>query len=277
MNSSEIFELMKKISEEANIEISPVSTGLTKGITLGSNEFRALKPQKVAIIVGEGVTPYDAGEIWHLFDQRYDMLLTKLDTRNLGRADLSRYTDIILPNSWGSALGKSETEKLKEWVREGGTLIGYKNAANYFKNNDFMKLELLENDVKAKDVTFAERQDFRGAQGIGGAIFRAKQDLSHPVNFGYKDDEIPLFRDTTIFVKADSTSYNNPIRYTENPLISGYISDPNLKLIAGTVPFKKASMGRGNVILFVDNTNFRAFWFGTNKLLMNAIFFGDEM
>lgn len=277
MNSSEIFELMKKISEGANIEISPMSTGLTKGISLGSNDFASLKPQKVAIIVGEGVTPYDAGEIWHLFDQRYDMLITKLDTRNLGGADLSKYTDIILPNSWGNALGKAETEKLKEWVKEGGTLIGYKNAANYFKDNDFMKLELLKNDVKAKDVTFAERQDFRGAQGIGGAIFRAKQDRSHPVNFGYKDDEIPLFRDTTIFVKADSTSYNNPIRYTENPLISGYISDPNLKLISGTVPFKKVGMGKGNVILFVDNTNFRAFWFGTNKLLMNAIFFGEKM
>ncbi len=277
LNSKELFELVTKISKEANIEFQGVATGLTKGISLGSNEFRALKPQKVAMIVGEGVTPYDAGEIWHLFDQRYDMLLTKLDTRNLGRANLSEYTDIILPNSWGNALGKNEINNLKEWVRDGGTLIGYKNAANFFKQNDFMKLEFLENDVKPKNVTFEERRDFRGAQGIGGAIFRAKQDRSHPVNFGYMNDEIPLFRDTTIFVKADSTSYNNPIQYTANPLISGYISDPNLKLIANTVPFKKTGMGRGNVILFTDNTNFRAFWYGTNKLLMNAIFFGDEM
>jgi len=29
--------------------------------------------------------------------------------------------------------------------------------------------------------------------------------------------------------------------------------------------------------LFTDNTNFRAFWYGTNKLLMNAIFFGEIM
>ena len=277
LNSTELFDLVTKISKEANIEFDGVATGLTKGISLGSNEFRALKPQKVAMIVGEGVTPYDAGEIWHLFDQRYEMLLTKLDTRNLGRADLSKYTDIILPNSWGNALGKAEIDNLKDWVRNGGTLIGYKNAANFFKKNDFMKMELSENEVKAKDVTFEERRDFRGAQGIGGAIFRAKQDRSHPVNFGYKNDEIPLFRDTTIFVKADSTSYNNPIQYTANPLISGYISDPNLKLIANTVPFKKANLGRGNVILFTDNTNFRAFWYGTNKLLMNAVFFGEEM
>lgn len=277
MDASELHEFLTKVSEESNVTISATPSGLTKGVSLGSRALRALKPQNIAMIVGDGITPYDAGEIWHLFDQRYDITLTKLDTRNFSRADLSSYTDIILPNSWGNALSKNDAEKLKDWVRSGGTLIGYKNAARWFKSNDFMKLDFLENEVKAKNVTFEQADDFHGAQGIGGAIFQAKQDRSHPVNFGYKDDNIALFRDTTIFIKADSTSYKNPIQYTENPLLAGYISDPNLKLISNTVPFKREGMGRGNVILFTDNTNFRAFWFGTNKLLMNAIFFGDEM
>ena len=277
MNSEEIFKVLSEISKNANIELSPVVTGLTKGINLGSSYFRPIEPQKVAMIVGDGITPYDAGEIWHLFDQRYQMKITKLDTRNFGRADLSSYTDIILPNSWGNALEKRDIEKLKDWVKNGGTLIGYKNAANFFKSNEFMKLELLENKVKATNISFEQKDDFRGAQGIGGAIFEATQDRSHPINFGYNDNKIPLFRDTTIFIKADSTSYNNPIQYTANPLLSGYISKPNLKLIANTVPFKHVNMGRGNVVLFTDNTNFRGFWYGTNKLLMNAIFFGDEM
>jgi len=277
MNETEIFNFLTEVSEKSNLSINGVTTGLTQGINLGSNYFRPLEPQKVAIIVGDGITPYDAGEIWHLFDQRYDMNITKLDTRNFGRADLSEYTDIILPNSWGNALSKNDTEKIKDWVKDGGTLIGYKNAANWFNTNEFMKLEFLENKVKAKDITFEERNDFRGAQGIGGAIFEATQDKSHPINFGYESNKIALFRDTTIFVKADSTSYKNPIIYTDNPLLSGYISKPNLDLLANTVPFKQVGMGRGNVILFTDNTNFRGFWYGTNKLLMNAIFFGDEM
>ncbi len=277
LDAAALHGFISEVAKKSNVSIEGINTGLTKGISLGSNQLRAIEPQKVAMIVGDGITPYDAGEIWHLFDQRFEMKLTKLDTRSLSRADLSKYTDIILPNSWGSALGKSETDKLKEFVRGGGTLIGYKNAAKWFNSNDFMKLDFIENEVKPKNVSFEDARDFRGAQGIGGAIFNAKLDRTHPVNFGYKNDELPLFRDTTIFIKADSTSYNNPIQYTGNPLLSGYISAPNLKLIANTVPFKKASMGRGNVILFTDNTNFRAFWFGTNKLLMNAIFFGDEM
>ncbi|WP_324720491.1 M14 family metallopeptidase [Salinimicrobium sp. HB62] len=277
MDADEIFDLLKQVAEDSHVEISAADTGLTGGVNLGSNQFRALEPQKVALLVGDGITPYDAGEIWHLFDQRYDMQITKLDLSNFSRADLSRYSDIILSNSWSSALGKDEAEKLKEWVRRGGTLIAYKNAARWFDRNEFMDLEFKENEVQAKNISFEQRRDFRGAQGIGGAIFEAKQDRSHPINFGYKDDKIALFRDTTLFVEADSTSYNNPIKYTQEPLLSGYISEENLELLPETVPFKHNSIGRGNVILFTDNTNFRAFWYGTNKLLMNAIFFGDEM
>ncbi|GAB2778491.1 M14 family metallopeptidase [Actinomadura fibrosa] len=277
LKKDELHDFLSEVSTDAHISIDGVSTGSTTGIDLGSNEFRALEPQKVALLVGEGITPYDAGEIWHLFDQRYNMKITKLDITNFSRTDLDRYTDIILPNSWGSALDEKDADKLKEWVRGGGTLIGFKNAAKWFDKNDFMDLEFSESEVPAKNVTFEQKDDFRGAQVIGGAIFEAKQDRSHPVNFGYADDNIALFRDTTIFVKADSTSYKNPIKYTEKPLLSGYISEENLELMPGTVPFKQNSMGRGEVILFTDNTNFRAFWYGTNKLLMNAVFFGNEM
>ena len=91
--------------------------------------------------------------------------------------------------------------------------------------------------------------------------------------------ELQGFRrgDDSLFVKADKNSYNNPIRYTDSPLLSGYISEENLEQLGGTVPFKTGGLGRGQVVYFTDNTNFRAFWYGTNKLLMNAIFFGDQM
>ena len=78
-------------------------------------------------------------------------------------------------------------------------------------------------------------------------------------------------------MKPDKSSYNNPIQYTKSPLLSGYISKPNLDSLSTTVPLQIKRLGRGNVVAFTDNTNFRAFWYGTNKLLMNAIFFRDEL
>lgn len=270
----DLYRFLQDVAQNSHIKIDAVSTGLTQGIDLGSNRFRALEQPKVAIIVGDGIRSYDAGEIWHLFDQRYGIHLTKLDTRSLNRTNLNRYNTIILPS--GSA-GSSAMKKLKTWVQDGGTLIGYRNAINWLKTNEFIKLDLKKMKLDANDISFEQRGDFRGAQVIGGAIFEADIDRSHPINFGYKNEKIALFRNNTMFMKADKQSYDNPIRYTKNPLLSGYISKPNLDSLALTVPFKTKRLGQGRVIVFTDNTNFRAFWYGTNKLLMNAIFFREEL
>ncbi|WP_298312376.1 M14 family metallopeptidase [uncultured Aquimarina sp.] len=277
LNAEDIYSFLQKLASENHVNITGVSTGLTTGIDLGSTQFRALSLPKIALFTGNGITPYDAGEIWHLMDQRYNIPITKLNTDYLERRNLSRYTHIILPNSWNQSMDKNVIDKLKTWIRNGGTLIGYRNAAQFFKNNELMKIEFSKPENDAKNISFEQRRDFFGAQVIGGAIFQAKTDRSHPINFGYKNDKIAMFRNTTLFIKADKQSYNNPIQYTKSPLLSGYISKKNLDSLSGTVPFRHQSLGRGNTILFTDNTNFRAFWYGTNKLLMNAIFFSDEM
>jgi hypothetical protein len=277
LSPKDITKAIEEIVAQTGVTIDPANSGQTQKINLGSNQFKALKLPKVAMLVGDGINPYDAGEIWHLFDQRYDMYITKLDTKNFGRVDISRYTDIILPATRGNALNKDAAKKLKTWVQNGGTLIGYKNAGKWLEKNEFMKMTFKSNDTTATDISFEQRSNYNGAQYIGGAIFQTTLDRSHPIAFGYKNKNLPVFRNTTLFIEADKNSYNNPIKYTASPLLSGYISLPNLELLKNTVPFKKANLGRGNVLYFTDNTNFRAFWYGTNKLLMNAIFFGDHM
>lgn len=271
----EMYNFLSIIAKESATKIYGVTTGLNDGIDLGSNNFRAITAPKVAMLVGDGVAGNDSGEIWHLFDQRFDMHLTRLDTRYFNRVDIAKYTHIIIPSS---GLEKAAVEKLKTWVRNGGVLVGYKNTARWLSSNNMISLnfERTKRD-SIKGVSFEERSLQSGAQVIGGAIFEANIDRSHPVNFGYKNDKLALFRNSTMFLKADKNSYNNPIQYTSKPLLSGYISKENAKVIPNTVPFKVQRFGRGRVAVFTDNTNFRAFWYGTNKLLMNTIFFGDKM
>ena len=277
LSSKDIAKAIEEIVAQTGVTIDPANSGQTQKVNLGSNQFKALKLPKVAMLVGDGINPYDAGEIWHLFDQRYDMHITKLDTKNFRRVDISKYTDIIMPATRGNALNKDAAKKLKTWVQNGGTLIGYKSAGKWLEKNEFMKMTFKSNKTTATDISFEQRSNYNGAQYIGGAIFQTTLDRSHPIAFGYKNKNLPVFRNTTLFIEADKNSYNNPIKYTASPLLSGYISLPNLELLKNTVPFKKAKLGRGNVLYFTDNTNFRAFWYGTNKLLMNAIFFGDHM
>lgn len=275
LNADEMYTFLNEVAKESHLKMFGVSTGLNDGIDLGSNNFRNIKAPKVAMLVGNGIAASDPGEIWHLFDQRYDMHVTKLDMGNINRVNLSKYTALIAPSG---GVSKATAEKLKAWVRTGGILIGYRSAANWMNSNKLISLQFDRAKIDTvKDVSYEDRSLQSGAQVIGGAIFEAKIDRSHPINFGYKNDKIALFRNTTIFIKADKRSYNNPIQYTSSPLLSGYISKENAKVIKNTVPFKVQRMGRGRVIVFTDNTNFRAFWYGTNKLLMNAVFFGSQM
>lgn len=275
LDAAEMFTFLNEVADESHVNITGVTTGLNDGIDLGSNNFRAITKPKVAMLVGDGIAGNDSGEIWHLFDQRFDMHLTRLDTRYFSRVDISKYTHIIIPSS---GLDKNAVEKIKTWVRNGGVVVGYKNTARWMASNKMINLKFDRPKTDSiTNVSFENRSLKSGAQVIGGAIFEAKLDRSHPINFGYKDDKLALFRNSTMFIEADKRSYNNPIQYTANPLLSGYISKENAKVIPNTVPFKVQRFGRGRVVVFTDNTNFRAFWFGTNKLLMNTIFFGDKM
>ncbi len=276
LNENDLYDVLQNIASNSNITITSVKTGLTKGIDLGSNQFKNILNQRVAMLVGRGISSYDAGEIWHLFDQRYQMNITKLDISYLSSVDISKYTTIIIPNL-SSRSNATLLKKLKPWVQDGGVLIGYKNAVKWLSNNKLINLKYAIVNVKAKNISFEQKNNFSGAQKIGGAIFETRLDKSHPINFGYARNKLPMFRQTKLFIKPDSISYNNPIKYTNNPLLSGYISKPNLEVLKNTVPFQVKRLGRGRVIVFTDNTNFRAFWYGTNKLLMNAVFFGKEM
>ena len=276
LNSQELYNFLSEVAKESHLKIDGVTTGLNDGIDLGSNNFKNINLPKVAMLVGSGVNVSDPGEIWHLFDQRYDMHVTKLDLIYFNRIDISKYNVLIAPNSRN--LDKKSIEKLQSWVRNGGTLIGYRSAVKWLNTNKFINIEFEKSSNDSiKEVSFEAKSLKNGAQVIGGAIFEASIDRSHPINFGYKNDKIAMFRNTTLFMRADKKSFNNPIQYTNDPLLSGYISKENAKVIKNTVPFKVQPLGRGRVIVFTDNTNFRAFWYGTNKLLMNAIFFGDKM
>jgi hypothetical protein len=268
------YNFLNKLAKENSITIHGVNTGLADGIDLGSSHFKRISKKKIALLVGDGFSAYDCGEIWHLFDTRYDIKLTKLDVRNFSSANISDYSTIIMPSSRG--LNSKNSDKIKKWVENGGTLIAYKNSLKWVEKSNLVKYNFKETERTAKNISFEQKSNYFGSQAIGGAIFEVNIDRTHPINFGYKNKSISIFRNSTLFIEADKDSYNNPIIYSEKPLLSGYISEENLNNLKSTVPLKINKLNKGKIISITDNTNFRAFWYGTNKLLVNAIYFSDQ-
>jgi hypothetical protein len=275
-SSDEINEYIEQISKETGIDFYGLNSSRTDGIDLGSNDFKNINIPKIGLIVGNGVNSYDAGEIWHLLDTRYQIPTTKLDYNTLSKIDLNKYNTLIFVN--GSYSNNKTIDKLKSWVENGGNLIGFRNASKWLSENNFLKIKFIENIPLPKNVKFVDKNKFYGAQLTSGAIFNVELDLSHPINYGYYKKDLSIFRNTNIYIENDEIGFNNPIKYSkENTLISGYISKYNMKSIVNSRPFVNHKLKKGSVNVFTENTNFRAFWYGTNKLMMNAIFFAKIM
>ena len=273
MSSDDIYEKLTQISKKYNIDFESQSTGITSGIDLGSDYFIIVNEPKIGLIVGDGVRSYDAGEIWHLLDTRYDIPISKLDVDDLNYIDIDKYSHIILPDYNGRKL---DAEQLKKFINKGGNLIAYRNSVRWVSKN-INEIEFLSNDLKATGISFSDREKFYGAQQTGGAIFESNIDKSHPINYGIESETLPLFRNSNVYLAKSEQSFNNPISYSSNPLMSGYISEENLAILKNSVPFKIIRSGRGKIMLMTDNTNFRAFWYGTNRILLNMLFHSNIM
>jgi hypothetical protein len=178
---------------------------------------------------------------------------------------------IIVAGSPG--LSPEAVKNIKDWNRKGGVIIGYKSGNEWLARNEFAEIEYIP-PVSRNRLTgiYANRQADRLVHQIPGSIFETRLDLTHPLCYGFSKQLLPIFKSGNSAVKVNGNIYNNPVRYTERPFLSGYCTKENLDRISGSA---FASVHEKKVISIYDNTNFRAFWYGTSKIFMNAVFFGQ--
>jgi len=281
-SSDNLFEDLKSLTSKHGINVYAFNTGLDyKGVSLGSPSFDNIQKPKVMMLIEGRVRSYDAGEVWHLFDQRYKMPLSLLSIDMFNRADIDKYNTLVLVDGSYGDISDQAKEKLKNWVREGGTIVASKGALNYLNAAGLGKFQIKNgnngDDDKSSSQRYADIREYRGAQQIGGSIFELNIDTTHPLFYGYYKSTMPVFRNSEIFMEKASNPFANPAVYTNSPLLSGYISEENLEKVKNTSAVGVTSFGRGQVIGFTDNMNFRAFWYGTNKAFINAVFFGPNI
>ncbi len=266
-------------AQRTQVAFTAVQSSYTKsGIDLGSRKFMSVSKPRIAILAGNGVSSYEVGEVWHLLDTRYHMPATLLDVSYWQRYDLSRYNVIVMPHGSWSALGEAAARKLEAWLEDGGVLIAWKGALRWLNQRDLADLNFIETgkpDYLKQRRPYGKLEADRGGQVIGGAIFEADADLTHPLLFGYIQKRIALFRNHNFMLHLPENPWAAPLVYTNRPLLAGYISSHNLKKLSGSAAAIICGQGKGRIIALADNPCFRAFWYGTNKLFANGIFFGN--
>jgi hypothetical protein len=275
MNINSVSELVNQLISQYHINAFVVRTGYSsEGVDLGSSKFVVLKQPSVALITGPGVNATDAGEVWHLLDQRMDFQVTQLEPAVLRRADLDRYSAIIMT---GGTYGDVDKDKLKSWVQSGGTLILTEEAISWaaqqgISSATFKRPKSITDSTQYRP--YDTRDEVNGAQQVRGAILGASYDASHPLAFGYTVPIVSLFKANRIFMEKSKNPYATPFVYGKQPMQSGWMSKENKDAVAGTAAVTVNQLGNGRVVNIADNPNFRAYWLGGAKLLLNAIFFG---
>ena len=268
----ELAELMASTAKDYGIIIYGVRTGLTaEGPDLGSNELAVLEKPSVMMFTGDGISGSDAGEIWHMMDTRFNMPVSMVRANMFSGIELSRYNVLIVAGF--PEVNQTGIDNIKSWIRNGGTVIGYKEGNRWLSEKQICKIEFIPSEqFKNKDGVYAMMSDDSQFQQIPGSIFETIMDLTHPLCYGYTREKLPVFKSGKSVAKKDENIYNNPVSYTVNPLLSGYCSRENLERIKGT---SFVSVHGKRIISIYDNTNFRAIWYGTNKIFLNAVFFGQ--
>jgi len=299
---SDLPGLVATIVKEDGLVVRSLTSGLTQGgVDLGSAKLPPLRKPRPMLLVGRGVNRYEAGEVWHLLDHRFGMELPMVDLHALGRLDLSSYTHLLMVDGRYDSVGKETVEKVRRWVQGGGVVVATKGAADWAQKALLVAPEAAEKSKgqqkkretgeKTEDQagqeqankpplasgSYGEFEKERQAQRVSGAIFQAEIDLTHPLAFGYRRPHVSLLRNNTKVLEPSKNPYENVATYTAEPLLGGYSSPENLEKLGGTTALVAQTMGRGAVIRFADNPNFRAFWYGTTKLYLNSIFFSSAI
>ena len=285
LEKEELRAIIQESVKDYGIEVHSSETGFSlQGVDLGSRCNSPITQPKCVMLVDEGTSGYETGFVWHLLDQRVGMPVTKLRTSNFRRADLSSYNTLILTSGNYSSLDSSDITAIKEWASEGGIIIGLRGAVQWMINKKLVNESLKKNDEEGEEEKplvrehYIHASEIDGKNSVGGAIFEISLDRTHPIAYGYRQDKIPVYRNSTIWLQPSNKKYSNIGLYSDDPHIDGFITKDNLENnLIGSASILATRIGSGGAVLFADDPNFRGTWYGTNKLFLNAIFFGDRI
>ena len=289
MSANDIHALVSDIATSGGAPVWAVSSGSTPGDTpdLGDRAgFRSIERPEILVLYDDGLARYDAGEVWHQLDHRMHMRVTLRRKDQLSGLDWSRYSHLVVVGGGNTRLADNDLNRVQQWIREDGGVMITTRQASQMIQDAFFPTESgdAEDDASDEDAeeTAPEGRRNYGDMGIddaehviGGAIFAGDMDTSHPIGFGYSDRNIALHRNTSIVLnEPEENPFAVVVQYAASPLLSGYASQMRQDEIAGSPAVIAERHGAGTVVMFADNPNFRASFRGTEKMFLNAIFFG---
>lgn len=280
-----LWQQVAAICNQYRIKMNPVNTGLvSSGFDFGSSKVRHLKQVKVALITGEGVNAYAAGEIWHFFDKELQYPVTLINQADLNRVNLSEFDVVIMPDGMYRFLNdKPAAEKLQQWINNGGKLIALEAAVGQLSKLEWSTVSLKKDETKKESDssnpyeslrTYEDRDRDAIPGTTPGAIMKVAVDNTHPLMYGYPSTYYSLKMDDNVYEFLKDGWNAGVIK--KNSQMAGFIGYRLQQKLEDGLVFGVQEMGRGTVVYLTDNILFRDFWENGKLMFCNAVFMVNQ-
>ena len=293
----------QQMAQRHGAEVVPISqTWTDEGISLGSGRTARLKAPRVLLAWDAPVSTLSAGFARYVLEQRYGQRVTAMRTATLQNFDMRDYDVVVLP-SGSYAFSDDALRRLKDWIRNGGTLITIAEASRWAARD---RIGLLSTDTLLRDGS-PERDAPEGAAATAAPAAGAKPDLTKPFDFdkaiqpererpeslagamlrvtlypyhwltaGLDGDIQTVYEGARVFapLKLDAGVNVGSYAPADRLVASGLVWKEAQPLLAERAFLMHQPLGRGHVIAFAEDPNYRAYSEATQLLFINAVLLG---
>ncbi|HKR66051.1 MAG TPA: hypothetical protein VJZ00_20130, partial [Thermoanaerobaculia bacterium] len=277
-NAKDVDATLANIARDTRVNVVPLETGWIGGTALGSEKIHHIKDPKIGLVGGAGSSASSFGMLWHTLDVDTPIPHTTLSAESLRNVDLHDYEVLIFPDgSFADRLGKRGVDKIKAWVNDGGTIVAVKGANAFLREKDveISKLKRWEPPKKKDDDKTSGDERYNDYR-IPGSAFRTTMNERSYLTFGVPRSPAVLVEGSNAFLPVAHTVDNILTIEAKDPLISGVAWEESLERIKGAVYVVSEPFGRGQVITFADDPNYRLFWRGTLPIFLNAVLYSPS-
>jgi hypothetical protein len=296
-NEPDLAARLGPIVARHDAELVGADTGwVDEGISLGSGRVAALKSPRVVLAWDRPTSSLSAGWARYVLERRFGVRVSAIRVSSLGRFDLEDADVLVLPQGdYGDALGEEAIGRVRAWIRRGGTLVTLGEASRWAVGS---KVELLETTTELRggkpdvetdektpkppepvtpfDYDKAVQPDREQPENTPGAIARVTLDPEHWLSSGTDGEVQALIEGRRIFTPMRLDKGRNVGVYAEGDRLvaSGLVWDDARAQLAEKAFLMHQPLGRGHIIAFAEDPNYRGFTEATELLFINAVLLG---
>jgi hypothetical protein len=292
---------LQAIAARHGAELVPIrETWTDAGISLGSGRVAPLQSPRVLLAWDAPAASLSAGWARYVLERRFGQRVTTMRVSTLQNFDMKDYDVLVLPSGTYS-FSDDALRRLKDWIRSGGTLITLADASRWAARDRVGLLAtdtLLRNGSPERDTSpdagsgtttqaASEKPDpakpfeydkaiqpeTERPENLAGAMLRVRLDRNHWLTAGLDAEIQGVIEGSRVFapLKLDAGRNVGVYEKTDRLVAAGLVWKEALPLLSERAFLMHQPTGRGHVVAFAEDPNYRAFTEATELLFINAV------